>query len=264
MQYRYKLGWIGCGNMAKAIADGLLNHDILPREQMILSAAHAKGDYRGIRVVTDNQTILTECEYVILAVKPQIFHQICDRFTATQARCVVSIMAGVGVDTLRRTFPNAHILRVMPNTPCAVAKGMSVISENTDVPQEINAFVHTIFAQIGEVATLAESQFHEMTAVSGSGPAYVYYFIRSMTDAAVRMGLSETLARKLTLQTLDGAVEMVRRNPEVPIDELIERVCSKGGTTIQAIDTFRADELEAIIDKAMTRCRNRSEELSKL
>lgn len=261
MKYRYTLGMIGSGNMAKAIADGILNQQVLSAEQICMSASTEKAPYRGIRITADNAEILQSCEYVILAVKPQVYRAIADTSTHVQSKCIISIMAGISLDTLRAKF-GPNVIRVMPNTPGSVGKGMSVLAR-TDLPQEMTAFAETVFRQIGEVAWLDENMFDCMTAVSGSGPAYIYYFIRSMIDAAVSMGMDSDTARQLTLQTFDGAVAMVRANADTPIDTLIARVCSKGGTTIEAIRTFEANGLDKTIALGMQKCKTRSEELSK-
>ena len=150
----------------------------------------------------------------------------------------------------------------MPNTPCKLKKGMTAIRKNDEISVCEKEFVKGIFDSIGKTIYLEEELFHAVTAVSGSGPAYVYMFIEGMIESGVKMGMSYEDAKTCVLQTFDGSIGMVNVASE-PISDLINAVCSKGGTTIQAVDSFKADNLYNIIDSAMVKCRNRSEELGK-
>lgn len=261
MNYRYKIGFIGSGNMAKAIADGILRANMLTPDQIIMTASQKKAPYRGIEITDDNRYAASQSEYLILAVKPQIYAEIKDQTADARAAHIVSIMAGINRAQLKATFVDKEVFRVMPNTPCAVGKGMCVIADN-GIRSEGETYLKQILSQVGDVMLLDEKLFDAMTSVSGSGPAYVYYFIDAMIQGGIAGGLSEREAKTLTLATFEGAVAMVRASDE-PIGTLIERVCSKGGTTIQAIDTFRTEKLDDVVALGMERCRKRSEELGK-
>ena len=150
----------------------------------------------------------------------------------------------------------------MPNTPAMIGKGISALCFEGYSDLEKN-FVRSIFESIGEAIYLNEGLFHAVTSISGSGPAYVYTFINAMIKGGVEGGLSESDSRKLAIATTIGAAEMALRNPDKSIDELINAVCSKGGTTIEAIKSFKRDNLEDIIIKGIKACRLRSEELSR-
>ncbi|MDE6565808.1 MAG: pyrroline-5-carboxylate reductase, partial [Clostridia bacterium] len=170
--------------------------------------------------------------------------------------------AGITYNGIKKYFPNANVTRVMPNTPCKLKKGMTAIRKNDSIPQEEKEFVKSIFDSIGKTIYLEEDLFHAVTAVSGSGPAYVYMFIEGMIESGIKMGMSPEDAKTCVLQTFAGSIGMVETET-APISDLINAVCSKGGTTIQAVDSFKQDNLYEIIDSAMIKCRNRSEELGK-
>lgn len=263
MNFNYKLGIIGAGNMAKAIANGVVDSKLVAKEQIIATDPFADLGINGVVTFKENDKVLTECEYILLAVKPQIFKSIAEELAAKcKAKHIISIMAGITYDCIKGYFTSCNVTRVMPNTPCKLKKGMTAIRINNQICEEEKLFVQSIFESIGKVVYLDEELFHTVTAVSGSGPAYVYMFIEGMINSGVKHGMSYEQAKLCTLQTFRGAVEMVETSEE-PIEKLIEMVCSKGGTTIQAVDSFKQDNLYEIIDSAMTKCKNRSEELGK-
>lgn len=263
MEYNYKLGIIGAGNMAKAIANGIVDSKLIDIDKIIATDPFADLGINGVVTYKDNSKVLNECEYVLLAVKPQIFNEIASELgKVCKAKHIISIMAGITYDGIKKYFANANVTRVMPNTPCKLKLGMTAIRKNDSIPQTEREFVKSIFDSIGKTIYLEEDLFHAVTAVSGSGPAYVYMFIEGMIESGVKMGMSYEDAKTCVLQTFAGSVGMVE-NESTPISQLIQAVCSKGGTTIQAVDSFRNDNLYNIIDSAMIKCRNRSEELGK-
>ena len=261
MNYKYKLGFIGCGNMAKAIINGLLDSRLLKAEDMYVATPNINQPYRGITFTNDNQNVLSTCEYVVLAVKPQVFKEISKDFASNKCKCVISIMAGVNTNTIAKACNCNQVIRIMPNTPCSIGEGVSAItSYNADA--ESNSFVESIFKTISKVVRVEEKYFDAVTSISGSGPAYVYYFIKAMIDGGVKGGLSFEQSKELTIATMIGASKMVANSSE-DLDILIQKVCSKGGTTIQAIDTFRENSVDESIIEGIDKCRKRSEELSK-
>ena len=171
-------------------------------------------------------------------------------------------MAGVKLDTIFESVNGlTRAVRVMPNAPARVGKGMSALSYRgaTDTDK---MFVDGIFSSVGKTIIVDEDKLDAVTAISGSGPAYVYYFIKSMIDAGVKLGLTEDESATLTYQTFNGAIKMAQTT-DTGLDKLIEMVCSKGGTTIQAIDCFRENNTDKIIEDAIKKCYDRSKELSK-
>ncbi|MDE6211110.1 MAG: pyrroline-5-carboxylate reductase [Clostridia bacterium] len=261
MNYKYKLGFIGCGNMAKAIINGLFDSNLLTTKDILVSTPSISAPYRGVSFSNDNQDVVSTCEYVVLAVKPQIFKAISADFSNNKCKCVISIMAGVNTDTIAKVCNCNQVIRIMPNTPCSIGEGVSAItSSNADA--DSNEFVENIFKTISKVVRVEEKYFDAVTSISGSGPAYVYYFIKAMIDGGIKGGLSFDQSKELTIATMIGASKMVANSSE-ELDTLIQKVCSKGGTTIQAIDTFREKSVDKSIIEGIEKCRKRSEELSK-
>ena len=262
MEYKYKLGFLGAGNMAKAIARGIIKSNILEANNVIMSDPNVTGEVDGIKVINDNAVIFNDCEYVLLAIKPQVFNEIASSFKDAKVKNIITIMAGVKMAKIKAILPNANVIRIMPNLPASVGAGMAGIAKDNDASKEANEFTEAIFKSVGDAIFVNEADLDAVTAISGSGPAYVYYFIQSMIKAGIKNGLTEEQSKRLTLQTFVGAVEMVK-NSNDSLDIMIDRVCSKGGTTIQAIDTFRGYDLESKIIEGIDKCKNRSEELSK-
>ncbi|MDE6869672.1 MAG: pyrroline-5-carboxylate reductase [Clostridia bacterium] len=261
MNYKYKLGFIGCGNMAKAIINGLLDSKLLATKDIFVSTPSISAPYRGVSFSNNNQDVISTCEHVVLAVKPQIFKAISADFTNNKCKCVISIMAGVNTNTIAKVCNCNQVIRIMPNTPCSIGEGVSAITSfNADA--DSNEFVENIFKTISKVVRVEEKYFDAVTSISGSGPAYVYYFIKAMIDGGIKGGLSFDQSKELTIATMIGASKMVANSSE-ELDNLIQKVCSKGGTTIQAIDTFREKSVDKSIIEGIEKCRKRSEELSK-
>lgn len=168
-------------------------------------------------------------------------------------------MAGVSTSAIKAMLGNVSVTRIMPNTPCLVGEGMCAV-DATDFDEEGKKLVFSIFNSLGKVIELPERLFHAVTAVSGSGPAYVYMFIDGMIKGGIDAGLDAETAKLLTLQTFRGAAAMAEASDD--IDTLIKNVCSPGGTTIEAVNHYKDTKLEEIIAEGMEKCKNRSEELS--
>ena len=262
MKYTYKLGFLGAGNMAKAIARGIIKSKILDASQIIMSDPNVTENVDGIKVISNNDIIFNECEYVLLAIKPQVFSSVIETINNPKVNTIISIMAGVKMAKIKAAIPSAQVIRIMPNLPASVGSGMAGIAIDNDAGRIANEFTKSIFDSVGEAIFVEEKDLDAVTAISGSGPAYVYYFIQSMVKAGQKYGFSYEDSLKLTLQTFQGAIDMVK-NSNDSLDIMIDRVCSKGGTTIQAIDTYRHYDIEKKIIEGMDKCKARSEELSK-
>lgn len=265
MDKKFTLGIIGAGNMASAIVGGILKAGIIPANNIIISDQDdeklEQKKSLGLHVTKDNGFIFENSENILFAVKPQSFD---DAVKNIKDRCkadnVISIMAGISISKLQDTFgKDRHYSRIMPNTPALVTKGMAAVSFSEGFRSEL---VLDIFRSLGEVTELDEKYFDAVTSLSGSGPAYVYLFIKALIDGGKDGGLNEDTSKKLALQTVLGAVEMVKTSP-LPIDTLIQNVCSKGGTTIEAINYYKENNFEETVKEGMRRCKKRSEELSK-
>lgn len=254
---KYKLGFIGYGNMAKAIIGGILRSGILDKSQIATSNLVCNDD-NGIFCTTDNDYVANNCDYLVLSVKPQVFKSI---DLSCSADCVISIMAGVDSAYIgEKLGMQGKVIRVMPNTPAQIGKGATAIAENS-LDKKHNDFCRAIFESVSEVCVISEDKFNAVTCVSGSGPAYAYYFAKAMIEGGVVNGLDKETSKKLAVDTIIGACEMIKANPDVPLGMLISNVCSKGGTTIEAVNVFENNQMDKIVIDAMTACRKRSEEL---
>lgn len=264
MDKKFTLGIIGAGNMASAIVGGILKAGIIPANNIIISDQDdeklEQKKALGLNVTKDNEYIFENSENLLFAVKPQSFDDaVKDIKDKCQADNVISIMAGVSIKKLQDTFGKSrHYSRIMPNTPALVTKGMAAVSFSKGFRSEL---VLDIFRSLGEVTELDEKYFDAVTSLSGSGPAYVYMFIKALIEGGKDGGLDDETSKQLALQTVLGAVEMVKTSP-LPIDTLIQNVCSKGGTTIEAVNYYRENNLEGIVREGMKKCKKRSEELS--
>lgn len=256
---KYKLGFIGYGNMAKAIIGGILKSGILDKSQIALSDPASK-DSDGIFCTNDNDYVANNSDYLFLSVKPQVFKSI--NFSCT-ADCVISIMAGIDSAYIgKKLNMQGKVIRVMPNTPAQIGMGVAAIAVN-GLDKKHNDFCKSIFDSVGQAYFIPEDKFDAVTCVSGSGPAYVYYFADSMIKGGIENGLDPEISKTLALGTIIGACEMIKAHPEIPLETLIQNVCSKGGTTIEAVRILERDDVCKTVVDAMTACRIRSEELGK-
>ena len=260
----YKLGILGYGNMASAIAGGILKKNVLRADQILVcdrdpqktDAARAA----GFCPARDHQQLADDCEFVLLSVKPQMFEEAVSGIRFDQ-NALISIMAGVRIDRIE-SLTGCRAARIMPNTPALVGKGISAV-DASHLTTSGRQFVVEIFGAVGEVLECPEDKMDGVTAVSGSGPAYVYLWLDSLIRSGQKLGFSEAEARKLAVQTFAGAAEMVKQSEE-PLEVLIDRVCSKGGTTIEAVKTFRSGGQYELTEEAVRACFQRSRELSSL
>lgn len=268
MKKKFKLGVVGGGFMASAIIDGALKSEILHENEIIVSdlfeTSLKKFKDKKITGVTDNSYVVSNAEYLLFAVKPQNFEEIIKTLSDFSAKKIITIMAGVKKDRIRKSFASAKIVRLMPNTPCSLGVGAIGIdySEFTDKP-DID-FIEKLFSSIGVLVSLPENKLNAVTGVSGSAPAYFYKFVSGIIKAGVKNGLSEEDAKKLAVATMIGSGKMLLNFTDKSIDELISAVCSKGGTTIEAIKIYEEQGLDKITEKAIDACVRRAGELENL
>lgn len=260
----YKLGIIGAGNMSNAILNGILAKGVFEPQDILVSDVNEDKlielEKKDISTTTNNKLLLNLCDFIILAIKPQVANKILsDLHDDADGKKIISIMAGITKKSLYAMLGNVKVTRIMPNTPCLVGEGMCAVdaSDFVDLDKQL---VLNIFGSLGEVIELPEDKFDAVTSVSGSGPAYVYMFIEGMIKGGVKAGLTEEVAKTLTLQTFRGAVTMTENASD--IGQLIKNVCSPGGTTIEAVNHYNDSDLEKIIVEGMEKCAKRSKELS--
>lgn len=262
---------VGCGNMGYAMLKGWLAAGTLSKDDVLV--VEPAGQLRdraaklGVAAVSDAAQLdpAIAPALIILAVKPQTILDISRAYTGlvTRGAAVVSVAAGTTIASLESVFgSDAAIIRCMPNTPASIGKGMMVLASNANVAAKIEAFVRDLVASSGAVATVEEDdQMDAVTAVSGSGPAYVFHFIECMIDAAIAAGLPKDIARELAIQTVYGAASLARVSEDEP-GELRRQVTSPNGTTAAALDVFMTDDrLMVLVGQAVEAARKRSVEL---
>lgn len=265
------VGFIGGGNMTRAIAGGLLDSGFAPDR---ISIAEPDADQRqrleeslpGVFTSADNAEVVALSQCVVLSVKPQIIAAVCkDLAEAVQATrpLVISIAAGPRISDIDSWLGGGNaIVRVMPNQPALVGKGTSGLFGNEKSSAGQLTLATEIMLAVGSVEQLArETDIDAVTAVSGSGPAYFYLLIDMMAKTGVELGLDAATARTLALETAVGAATLARESGE-PMDTLISRVRSPGGTTAAALDALEARGVRDIFAAALTAARDRATELA--
>ena len=265
-----KIGFIGCGNMGKAILGGLIaSGQVLPGQIWVYTPSPDKvaalRDEYGVNAAESAQEVAQVADLVFGAVTPNIMIKVLGEITSSlnKETLVVSIAAGVTLDQLARALGHDRkIVRAMPNTPSLVNAGMTSVTPNALVTSEDVADVLNIFRCFGEAEVIAEPMIHPVVGVSGSAPAYVFMFIEAMADAAVLGGMPRAQAYKFAAQAVMGSAKMVLETGKHP-GELKDMVCSPGGTTIEAVRVLEDRGFRSAVIEAMEKCMEKSEKLSK-
>ena len=260
------IAFIGGGNMASAIIGGLIKRGA-PADsiQVIEPYADQRGkltEQFGVQVHAVPSALLASAALVVWAVKPQIFKDAAlqTRFH-TKTALHLSVAAGITSSSIARWLDTDHVVRAMPNTPALVGKGMTALFARPAVSPAGRALVDKVIKTIGERVWLDdETQLNAVTALSGSGPAYVFYFIEAMIEAGVAMGLSRAQAHQLAVGTFVGSSALAKKSTE-PIEILRSRVTSKGGTTYAAITSMEQDHVKDLFISAMHAAQMRAQEM---
>jgi pyrroline-5-carboxylate reductase len=265
------LVFLGAGNMAEALVSGLLACNRWPRARIIVTDIAEERrrlfvEKFGVQAQSDNAAAVAGAAVVVLAVKPQMLAEV---FAAIRAALpadalIVSIAAGITTAKIENALGGqVRVVRSMPNTPALVGCGVAAICGGLHAkPADLDT-AQDLLSATGEVVRVEEAAMDAVTAVSGSGPAYVFYLMEAMLEAARRMGLAGDVARKLVYTTVKGSAELILRH-KLPPEELRARVTSKGGTTAAAIAVKDRREVKAAIIEAMLAAQARAAELAKL
>lgn len=260
------IAFIGGGNMASAIIGGLIRQGLAPTQIEVVEPweeARARLQTQfSITAQPEAGAALARCGLVVWAVKPQTFRDAAAPVRAHAAAALhLSVAAGIRSDSIAQWLGSERIVRSMPNTPALVGKGMTALYPRPAVSDGDRAMVERVIATTGESLWVdAEEQLDAVTALSGSGPAYVFFFLEAMTAAGMEMGLSREQAHRLAVGTFVGASELARASDEAP-EVLRQRVTSKGGTTYAAITSMQHDGVNALFIKALHAARQRAKEL---
>jgi len=266
-----KIGFIGGGNMASSLINGLIASGHSPSQIWVSDTnpdtLQSLADNLKVNISVNNDELTKEVDVVVLAVKPQVLKTVAEKIATTlidKDILVVSIAAGISQQSLTEWLGNEiAIVRCMPNTPALVLTSATALHANDVVTDEQKDLAENILRAVGiSLWVSSESELDAVTAVSGSGPAYYFLLMEAMESAAVELGLSETTARLLIQQTALGAAKIALESSETP-KTLRQRVTSPGGTTEQAIKTFEEGAYSSLVSKALHAARDRSIEMSK-
>lgn len=268
MTIDHTIAFIGAGNMAGALINGLLHAGACAPESVV--AADVRGDRltelrerHGIRTTTDNTEACRGAQVVVLATKPQTFDRVLPELAPhlDADALVVSVAAGVPLDALEARLPgHVRVVRAMPNTPALVDAGATAIAAGTHATAEDLDLVRRIFESVGVVVALDESLLDAVTGLSGSGPAYIFMIIEALADAGVKAGLHRESAQRLAAQTVFGAAKLLIETGEHP-GRLKDMVTSPGGTAIAGLHTLEAGGLRTTLIDAVESATKRAREL---
>jgi len=260
------IAFIGGGNMANAIIGGLLKQGLRPHQIQVVEpfedTALKLREQFDIAVLPAASIALAQADLMVWAVKPQVFKEAAEPVLPFASKALhLSVAAGIRTDSIASWLQSTRVVRCMPNTPALVGKGITALFALAHVSDQEKSVVEHIIRTTGEFMWVkAEKQLDAVTALSGSGPAYVFYFLEAMTQAGVGMGLNAEQAYHLAVATFAGASELARASDE-SADVLRQRVTSKGGTTYAAISSMETAGIKTAFIAAMQAAEQRAGEL---
>lgn len=262
-------GFIGVGNMGYPLLNAAIKtfggNEVVYTDAS-LKTRQAVMEKTGVPFMEDNISVVKECKYLVLAVKPQFLPEVLNQIKEymTVEHIVISIAAGIMIETINKSlFEDVRIVRAMPNTPAMVFEGMTGVCYSDSVYSEDEKdILHRFFSSYGKYEVFDEKLMNAVVCANGSSPAYVYIFIKALADSVVKYGIPRDRAYTLAAQTVLGAASMVLNSGEHP-GKLKDDVCSPGGTTIAAVSALEEYGFRNAIMKATDACYEKSASLSK-
>lgn len=255
---------VGCGKMGGAMLDGWLDQGVSPADVMVVEPSGESGR-AGVMAVKNAESVPAgfNPDMVVLAVKPQMMDAALPAYARYANSLFLSIAAGKTLAYFKNRLGDVAVVRAMPNTPAAVRRGVTGAVANAKVDAGQRAGAETLLASVGDVVWVdSEDQMDAVTAVSGSGPAYVFLMAEALAQAGVVAGLPEDLAARLARVTVSGSGELLHRSPESAA-QLRQNVTSPGGTTFAALQVLMAEDgLQSLLTKAVSAASMRSKELA--
>lgn len=259
------IAFIGSGTMAEAMIRGLLTQEIVAPQQIIAAGPRAERGQElkakhGVHVTTDNRQAAEEGQIVVLSTKPQVLSTVLGEIRGHLRRrdLLLSILAGVPIYKLANGLAHAAVVRSMPNTPAQIGQGITVWTATPEVTAIQKQQAQAILGSLGEELYMGEEDYLDMaTALSGTGPAYVFMVMEAMIDAGVHMGFSRRVAEQLVFQTIRGSVEYAARSGK-HVAELRNQVTSPGGTTAEALYHLEKGGLRTVISRGIFAAYERS------
>lgn len=263
-----KIGFIGLGNMAKAMIGGMLLKGIMQKEDIIGSARTEKTrmdvkEKYGIEVLEDNGAVAAAAQILILAVKPQVFDEVIPqiRENVREDALIISIAAGKTTSGIEEAFGRElKLVRCMPNTPVMVGEGCTGVCRNKNVTDEEMAECMKLLESFGAAEEVPEKLMDAVVGVSGSAPAFVFMFLEALADGAVKAGMPRSQAYRFAAQTVLGSAKLMLETGKHP-GELKDMVCSPGGTTIEGVQVLENMGLRSGVMNAVDACVKKSEKM---
>ncbi|MBQ7097228.1 MAG: pyrroline-5-carboxylate reductase [Clostridia bacterium] len=263
-----KIGIIGAGNMASALAGCLIASETICAEELSISDINPRGLAKwkelGAFSTENNAEVISRSDIVIFAVKPNVLPCVLEEIKGLLAdKVLISIAAGVKIDAMEMILGSeAKIIRAMPNTPAQVNCGMTVIAPNKNISASELDTARKVLSGVGDVVVLEEKYINAATAIHGSSPAYIYMLIDAMADCGVKYGIPKNIALQLAAKAVEGSAKMVLENDIHP-QALKDAVCSPGGTTIEAVLELEKAGFKSSVAQAIDTCVKKADEMSK-
>ncbi|MGG3574884.1 pyrroline-5-carboxylate reductase [Bacillus gobiensis] len=263
-----KIGFIGAGSMAESMINGMVNSKIINPKNIYVTnhsnidRLHELNNTYGITICTDKKQLMQETDIVVLAMKPKdAASGIQNIRSFLNDHLIISVLAGITIDTIQLLFnEQVSVVRAMPNTSASIQKSATAFTVCEHVTEKQFNHAQAFLETIGEAFYVDENEMDAITAVSGSGPAYIYHFIEALEAAAIEVGLSQSTAKHLIFQTLSGATEMLLQSEKSP-GILKKEITSPGGTTEAGLKTLQRYHFSEAVTECVRNAARRSAEI---
>ena len=267
MGVNVKIGFLGTGNMARAIIDGLMARKVFESENIYISdvncnAVKKYANGKCLHVAQSNVEAVKNSDIILLCVKPIVLPEVLEEIKAhVENKLIISIVAGASIEAIKKVLGDkCRIVRTMPNTPAIVAEGMTVVTYDTTVNESDREITESIFKSIGKMEVLDERYLNSVIALTSSSPAYFFIMLEAMADAAVQAGLPRNTSYEMAGQVMLGSAKLFLESGKHPA-ELKDMVCSPGGTTIEAVAELEKCGFRDAIISAMKVCTDKANSL---
>lgn len=265
-----KIAILGAGNMGVAFSRSFLKYELVKPHHLQLiirgekKVGKIKKEFPEVQISNFEEANVEDADLIVVSVKPQDFQYVADNlpFQLKDHQMVLSIMAGVKIEKIQKALNHKNVVRAMPNSPTLIGMGITGYTAAEGITFNQILQIERLLNSTGRAVYLEEEDLLDsVTALSGSGPAYFYYFVDAMIKAGTKMGINENLSKLFVKQTMVGAYHLIN-NSDKNLDELIKEVASKGGTTEAALKVFNKNSLKEIVENGIFAAENRAKELN--
>lgn len=264
-----KVGFIGGGNIFSAIIGGMLKSALISPENIILYDRNydkcQKFKNMNLTVKSTENEVASSCDYLFLTVKPQNYDEVLEKIKSAinKNTVIVTVAPGITVSHIKKILNvDCDVIRTMPNTPALVGEGVTAYAFSNNFCEEKKEFSKKLLNSFSDAYEMEEDKMDAVISLSGSSPAYVYMFINAIAKSAKEQGIDYDTALLMAAKTVIGSAKLLLNSSDSP-QELVEKVCSKGGTTIRAVESLKQNHFDEIIDEAMLQCTKRAIEMRK-